>query len=249
MSRLQPTPPVVTCIYCGDEITIPGAILPTGASVCADCVDGELVPETAPTNENPEKGLSEVLSPPSAPVEVAPTGCSFTGCLRVKGHGSFHTTIESVAKHQDTREASEKALIAAVAKELPAALDRQQLARATSWREFAPEAGAQSLALEVEEWAWLVGIGCVATPADLHNALLGVPGIVESRFVVVLEWSRHDSGPTLRDIGPAFGHVGQTSDERQAALSEARVFALAEAKRLKAYPPYGYKPARQIPKV
>jgi hypothetical protein len=38
-------------------------------------------------------------------------------------------------------------------------------------------------------------------------------------------------------------------DDRKGALVEATAFARAEARRLKACGPYGYKPARAIPEI
>lgn len=112
-------------------------------------------------------------------------------------------------------------------------------------RAFRPAPRAQELAVEVEEWIYLESSFLLATPTDLYceGALSGAPRY--SRFMVVLEWSR-DGGPTMRDIGVGFAS-GLT--DRQAALAEATAFARAEAKRLQAVGPFGFKPAREIPEV
>ena len=228
MARVPPAPPLI-CTNCGDEIVIAAAFLPSGA-LCADCGPEAGPVLQAPTNENPEKGLSDELSPVSAPAEVASTGCNFAGCLRVKDHRSFHTTVEAVAEREDTREAL-------------AVLDP---------RAFHPEPGAQGRAIEVEEWIFHAA-RAVATPTELFVAEIRSRSTTQPElndpfdryFVVVLEWCRHDSAPTQRDIGPAFGYV----NDRHAALRAATEFARAEAKRLHAFPPYGYKPAREIPTI
>lgn len=114
-------------------------------------------------------------------------------------------------------------------------------------RAFRPAPRAQELAIEVEEWIYQEWKVLLATPIDLMVDRLQTPlsGPRYSRFMVILEWSR-DGGPTMRDIGVGFGSA---LTDRHSALAEATAFARAEAKRLKAVGPYGYKPAREIPEV
>jgi hypothetical protein len=225
MPRPRPatTAPLI-CENCGDEIVIVASFTPTGP-LCADCGVVAAPPEPlAPTNENPEQGLTDAkVSPAPPPAEVAPGRCNFTGCARVKGHTSFHTTIEAVGKDQDARAAAE------------AAVDP---------RSFVPEPRAQELSIEVEEWIYQEYKVLLATPIELMVDRIQTPlsGARYSRFMVVLEWCR-DGGPTLRDIGPGFG-TGLTT--RQEGLAQATAFARAEARRLKACGPFGYKPARPI---
>lgn len=115
-------------------------------------------------------------------------------------------------------------------------------------RAFCPPRDALNISIEVEEWIVSETGGVLSSPRDLlfsAGFCVSTGHPTRDLFVVVLEWMRFvDQERPYREIGPSFGH-----EIRQMALLDATRFARAEARRLKAVGPYGYRPAREIPEV
>lgn len=223
MSTKRAAPPPLICVNCGDELVIVAHYLPSGP-LCADCVPATDVLEAPASHKSTETEVS------------TPQATESKGDSTAEDPGDRLATLYGLPVVYGT-----------FPPPTPDPLD------------FRPEPGAQGLAIEVEEWVWIGGVTeegdlvrgtryPLATPSDLSlpemsllTAWSDLP--TYSRFVVVLEWERAAGGPTLRDIGPTYG------GDRQAALAGAMGFARAQAKRLKANGPFGYKPAREIPEV
>lgn len=249
------------CTVCGDEVGLGGQLLPTGP-MCAVCGD-RVAPEATPPTNCPEGTVPAAVEPipPSIPevVHVAPRAAeeveqrrvtapdvtgdragfarSVTGCVRVNGHPGAHTTSEAIAARWDA--------VAIIAEAGTEAGDVD----ITHLRDFDRPQTREPLSIEVEEWI-TVNKFIRRTPREIRADVKPGPGpdwAERASFVVVLEW-RHavDTEIPLRDVGPGFTPRSTRQADRQAALNTARFWARSQAKKLRAVPPMGYRPAREI---